>query len=119
MAYVAGDLLVAGEDASATPVGERFRVEGQLRLDPDSRARIVAVSGTTSDGTIAMATESYEVEGFERAQGIGFECLAPGTVSYETTFTIGDVGDTSPLAGPIGLAGTEVDVIRSGEHTCG
>ena len=116
--YVAGDLLVATEDTSTTQVGQTFRVEGQLRGDPASRADIADVSGRTSDETVAKAGGSYDVEFFDRAHGLEFECLAPGTVTYETTFTVSGLADVSPLNGAIGLAGTEVAVTQTGEHTC-
>ena len=118
IAYTAAALIVATEDASTTPVGRVFRVEGQLRVDPASRADIAAVSGRTSDETIAKAGRSYDVEFFDRAEGLEFECLATGTVEYETTFSISGVADVSPLDGAIGLAGTEVGVAQTGEHTC-
>ena len=118
MVYVPGDLLVATEDASSTSVGQVFRVEGQLRIDPTSRADIADVSGQTSDETIAKPVRSYDVESFARAAGLEFRCLAPGTVQYETVFTVSGVADVGPLNGSIGLAGTEVDVVHSGEHIC-
>lgn len=119
LAYVAGDLIVATEDAIVTPVGQAFRVEGQLRVDPASRADIADVSGQPSDETIAMPMRSYKVESFDRAAGLEFQCLAPGTVQYETTFTVTDVADVSPLNDSIGLTGTDVAVTHMGEHTCG
>jgi len=118
MVYVPGDLLVATEDAAPTPVGHVFRVEGQLRVDATSRAAIAAVSGHTSDATIAKAGSSYDVASFDRAEGLEFECLTPGTVQYETTFSISDVADVSPLHGAIGLGPTVVAVTQTGEHTC-
>ena len=119
MAYVAGDLIVATEDASPTPVGQTFRVEGQLRVDPTSGADIADVAGRTSDETIARPVRSYDVESFDRAQGLELECLAPGTVTYETTFAVRDVADVSPLRDVISLPATDVAVIQTGEHTCG
>jgi hypothetical protein len=119
IAYVAGDVIVATEDASTTPVGGVFRVEGQLRVDPASQADIASVSGRTSDGSIAKAGRSYDVESFDRAEGLEFECLTPGTVEYEATFSIGGIADVSPLNGAIGLSGTDVAVTHTGEHACG
>jgi hypothetical protein len=116
--YRAGDLVVATEDASATPVGEVFRVEGQLRVDPGSLAEIADVTGRTSDESIAKPVRSYEVEFFDRARGLELECLAPGTVQYEATFAIGDVADVGPLRSAIGLTGTDVAIVHAGEHTC-
>jgi hypothetical protein len=118
IASVAGDLLVATDDDAATPVGGTFRVEGQLRVDPASRADIVGVSGRTSDETIATAGQGYDVEAFDRAEGLEYQCLAPGTVTYESTFSTGDVGDVGPVADAIGLPGTVVAVTHTGEHTC-
>lgn len=118
-ASIAGSLLVANEDSSSTPVGQSFRVEGQVRVDPESRADIESVSGTTSDESIAKAGNSYDVAFFDRAEGIEFTCLGPGTVQYQATFTISDVGDVSPLASAINLAGTDVAVTQTGQHTCG
>jgi hypothetical protein len=117
-AFVPGDLLLATEDTSTTPVGQSFRVEGQLRVDPSSGAEISTVTGTTSDETIAKAGDSYQVALFDRAEGLEFQCLAAGTVQYETTFTIHDVGDVGPLNAAIGLGPTDVDVVQNGEHTC-
>ena len=118
LAYVVGDLLVANEDEAATPVGEAFRVEGQLRVDPESGADIAAVAGRTSDESIATPGQSYDVESYDRATGLEFRCLGPGTVSYEVTFTAGDVGDVGLLHDAIDLAGTDVAVTQTGEHTC-
>lgn len=118
MAYVAGDLLVATEDATTSAVGEVFRIEGQLRVDPASGADIADVSGLTSDESIAKPVRSYDVEFFDRAAGLEFQCLAPGTVTYETTFTVSGVADVGPLGDAIGLAGTDVAVTHTGEHTC-
>jgi len=118
IAYVAGDLLVATEDESTTPVGQVFRVEGQLRVDPTSRTDIADVAGRTSDEAIATPVRSYDVESFDRASGLEFRCLAPGTVSYETTFTVSDVADVGPLSDAIRLGGTDVAVTQTGEHTC-
>jgi hypothetical protein len=117
-AYVPGTLLVATEDDAATPVGGTFRVEGELRIDPTSRADIAAVTGRTSDETIATAGPSYDVEAFDRAAGLEYQCLAPGTVMYETTFSVGDVADIGPISDATGLPGTDVAVTHSGEHTC-
>jgi hypothetical protein len=118
LAYVAGDLLVANEDASSTAVGQSFRVEGQVRVVPDSRTTIAAVSGSTSDDAVAKAGQSYDVAFFDRAKGLEYQCVAPGTVQYVTTFTVTDVADVSPLGDAIGLNGTDIDVTQSGEHTC-
>jgi hypothetical protein len=118
MAYVPGALLVATEDDAATPVGAAFRVEGQLRIDPASRAGFASVSGRTSDETIAKPGQSYDVESFDLAMGLEFQCLAPGAVSYETTFTLSGVGDIGPVRDVIHLASTDVAVTQTGEHTC-
>lgn len=118
IAYIAGDVIVAAEDVSVTPVGQTFRVEGQLRVDAASRADMADVVGRTSDETIATPVRSYEVELFDRAAGLEYECLAPGTVQYETTFLVSGVADVGPLSGAIGLAGTDVAVSQAGEHTC-
>lgn len=111
-------LVVANEDATSTPVGQSFRVEGQVRADTESRADISAVTGTSSDESVAKAGNSYDVTFFDRAEGIEFECLAPGTVQYQATFTISDVADTGALNTAIALNGTDVSVTQSGEHTC-
>jgi hypothetical protein len=118
IALIAGDLIVATEDASITPVGQTFRVEGQLRVDPASRAEIADVSGRTSDESIARSVRSYDVELFDRAAGLELECLAPGTVQYETTFWVSGVADVGPLRDAIGLTGTDVAASHAGEHTC-
>jgi hypothetical protein len=115
---IAGDLLVATEDATETGVREVFRVEGQLRVDPASGAAIATVTGATSDESIAVPGESYVVEGFERAAGLTFVCLAPGTVRYEATFSVTDVADVGQLNDAVDLTGTDVTVTASGEHTC-
>jgi hypothetical protein len=117
-AYVPGNLIVANEDASTTPVGQAFRVEGQLKVDPASGADIATVSGTTSDETVAKPGDSYDVEFFDRAEGLAFQCLAPGTVQYETTFLVSGVADISPLTAAVNLPGTDVAITQTGEHTC-
>lgn len=119
IATAPGSLLVAAEDDAPTPVGSTFRVEGQLQVDATSRATILAVTGTTSDPAIATPGDSYVVATFDRANGLAFQCLAPGSVTYETTFTVRAAIDIGPLVDAIGLAGPDVAVIRSGTHTCG
>lgn len=111
------DLIVAS-DPPESAVGDAFRVEGLVRADPTSATDIGAVSGSTSDPAIAASSRSYDVEAFDRAVGLEFECRALGTVVYEIIFTITDVADGSSLTGSIGLAGTDVDVTYTGEHTC-
>jgi hypothetical protein len=115
---VPGDLLVGTEDETPTPVGSTFRVEGQLRVDPASAARIDAVSGSTADEAIATAGQPYAVAGFDGAVGLAYQCLAPGTVTYETTFALSGVGDVGALTDVTGLGGTAVAVLQAGEHTC-
>jgi len=117
LADVVGNILLANEDGTTTPVGESFHVEGQVRVDATSRADIAAVAGTTSDETVAKPGDSYDVTFFDRAEGIEFQCLAPGTVHYETTFTVHGVADVGPLSA-ISLDGTDVSVTQSGDHTC-
>jgi len=117
-AFIPDGLVVANEDATSTLVGQPFRVEGQLRADPDSRTNISAVSGTTSDESVAKAGNDYDVAVFDRAEGIEFQCVALGTVQYVTTFTISDVADVGLLTTAVALHGTDVSVIQSGEHTC-
>jgi len=119
IADVSGDLLVATEDADVTPVGGTFRVEGQLRVDPTSRGDIVAISGRTSDEAIASAGSGYDVEAFERARGLEYRCLAPGTVTYDTIFSVSDVGEEALLREATGLSGTAVAIRSTGDHTCG
>jgi hypothetical protein len=117
-AYIAGDLLVANEDTTNTAVGDTFRVEGQLRVDPSSSVEIASVRGTTSDETVAKAGDSYVVALFDRAEGLQFQCLAAGTVDYATTFAIRNIADVSSLGDAIGLGPTDVQVTQSGRHTC-
>ena len=95
---------------SARPSASKARCESTR----ESRADIEAVSGTTSDESIAKAGDSYDVAFFDRAEGIEFTCLGPGTVQYQTTFTISDVGDVGPLTSAINLAGTDVAVTQIG-----
>ena len=118
LASVPGDLLVGTEDDTPTPVGSTFRVEGQLRVDPESRAQIDAVSGSTADEAIATAGQPYVVAGFDRATGLAYECVGPGTVTYETTFALSGVGDVGSVSDVTGLGGTAVTVLQAGEHTC-
>jgi hypothetical protein len=115
---IGANLVVAATDPAESAVGEVFQVEGLVRVEPESAADITAASGSTSDPAIADLVRSYDVEAFERAAGLEFECLAPGTVTYEVAFTVTEVADVSPLGEPIGLAGTGVDVVYTGEHTC-
>ena len=116
---IVGSLIVANEDATSTPVGQTFRVEGQVRVDAASRADVAAITATTSDESIVKAGDSYDVTFFDRAEGIELHCLAPGTVQYETTFTVSDVGDVGALSTAVALPGTEVSITQTGEHTCG
>jgi hypothetical protein len=118
LAYLPGNLIAATEDETATPVGQPFRVEGQLRVDPQSRADIAAVTGTTSDESIAAPGQSYDVQAFDRAEGMAFDCLAPGTVQYETMFSLSNLADVSPLNVAISLGATDVTVTQAGSHTC-
>jgi hypothetical protein len=118
LADIVGNILLANEDGTTTPVGETFHVEGQVRVDATSRADIAAVTGSVSDETIAKVGDTYDVTFFDRAEGIEFQCLAPGTVHYETTFTVHGVADVGPLTA-VSLGGTDVSVTQSGDHTCG
>jgi hypothetical protein len=115
---IEGSLIVATEDAAPTAVGEHFRVEGQLAVDPTSRADVLDVTGAVSDDTIARPLQGYRVTGFDRAAGLELECLAAGTVRYDATFEVRGLADVGPLHGAIGLPGTSVDVTYTGEHTC-
>jgi hypothetical protein len=117
IALIGADLIVAA-DPPESAVGDRFRVEGLVRTEPESATDIGAASGGTSDPAIAAWSGNYDVEAFDRAVGIEFECLAPGSVAYEVIFTLTDVADVSPINESIGLAGTDVDVAHTAEHTC-
>jgi hypothetical protein len=116
--YFGGSLIVAPDDPPEADVGEIFRVEGQLHGPPGTEANVAGVTGSTSDPSIATPGTVYDIEIFDRAAGIEFECLAPGTVSYEVTFAATEVADVGPHQSLIDVGGVGVHVVHTGDLTC-